>query len=259
MSKLPIESQFFDLSDYGRPLAKKIVKLLLPTCIGSITLTWVFTIIGISSAFLIYHRKWLIFASILLIIKSVIDAADGEMARTRNRPSYTGRYLDSINDFIINGFILFAIGLPLDISIWTILIGWFFFQLHGTIFSFFYVIKRHDDKGDTTSRINELSPPNPYEYENAKVVRILHQVFLLLYGWQDKLIEFIDNLITTHKKQAISNKFMTAVSLFGLGTQLMFISIFVSFNLLEWIFPIILIIYNVAAFILFLIRRYKLL
>ena len=259
MSKFPIESQFFDLSDYGRPLAKKIVKLLLPTCIGSITLTWVFTIIGISSAFLIYHRKWLIFASILLIIKSVIDAADGEMARTRNRPSYTGRYLDSINDFIINGFILFAIGVPLNISIGIILIVWFFFQLHGTIFNFYYLIRRHNDKGDTTSRINELSPPSPYEYENGKVVRILHLIYLFLYAWQDKLINVIDSLVITHKKQRISDKFMTAVSFFGLGTQLMIISILLSLNLLEWIFPIILVIYNVIALILFLVRRYNLL
>jgi phosphatidylglycerophosphate synthase len=118
MSKLPQAHRFWDISDYARPGARWLVRVLHPTPIGSITLTWLFTLVGLISITLIYHRKALVFAGILLILKSLIDAADGEMARARNRPSYTGRYLDSINDFILNGLILFAVGIPLMIPIW---------------------------------------------------------------------------------------------------------------------------------------------
>ena len=41
-------------------------------------------------------------APFFIILKSIIDAADGELARIKKTPSYTGRYLDSIFDIILN-------------------------------------------------------------------------------------------------------------------------------------------------------------
>ena len=46
MSKLPQSYHFFDFSDYGRQAARYLVQLLLPTPIGAITLTWMFTFVG---------------------------------------------------------------------------------------------------------------------------------------------------------------------------------------------------------------------
>ena len=37
-----------------------------------------------------------------IILKSIIDAADGELARVKQTPSYAGRYLDSVFDIILN-------------------------------------------------------------------------------------------------------------------------------------------------------------
>ena len=143
MPKLPPEHKFWDLSDYARPGAIWLVKRLLPTSIGAITLTWLFTAVGLVSVLLIFNRYALTLAGSLLILKSLLDAADGEMARARNRPSHTGRYLDSINDLILNGLVLFAIGIPLMIPVWKIALTWISFQLQGTIVTYFYVIKRH--------------------------------------------------------------------------------------------------------------------
>ena len=39
---------------------------------------------------------FMILASFFIILKSVIDAVDGELARMKKTPSYSGRYLDSI-------------------------------------------------------------------------------------------------------------------------------------------------------------------
>ena len=41
-------------------------------------------------------------AGFFLILKSILDAADGQLARVKNQPSFTGRYLDSIFDSILN-------------------------------------------------------------------------------------------------------------------------------------------------------------
>jgi len=143
MPKLPPDHKFWDLSDYARPGAILLVRILLPTRIGAITLTWLFTIVGLISVILIFNRYALALAGGLLILKSLLDAADGEMARARNCPSHTGRYLDSINDLLLNGLLLFAIGIPLTVPVWEILLTWFSFQLQGTIFNYFYVVKRH--------------------------------------------------------------------------------------------------------------------
>ena len=48
-------------------------------------------------------------AGFFLILKSILDAADGELARVKNTPSYTGRYLDSVADIILNAMFFITI------------------------------------------------------------------------------------------------------------------------------------------------------
>ncbi len=249
MPKLPPEHKFWDLSDYARPGAIWLVKRLLPTSIGAITLTWLFTAVGLVSVLLIYNRYALTLAGSLLILKSLLDAADGEMARARNRPSHTGRYLDSINDLILNGLVLFAIGIPLMVPVGIIALTWLSFQLQGTIFNYFYVIKRHQASGDKTSRISEVTSPIPYPQENPRVLFILHKLYLIFYGWQDWIIDtmFKGNQITNSRSRPIPNWIMSLISIFGLGFQLLIIAILLYTNSLELTFPIFLIVYNIIA------------
>ena len=249
MSKLPPKHRFIDLSDYARPGAIWLVKILLPTPIGAITLTWLYTAVGIVSALLIYNRLALALAAGLLVLKSLLDAADGEMARARNRPSHTGRYLDSINDLIINGLLLFAIGIPLMVPIWEIAITWISFQLQGTIFNYFYVIKRHQAGGDITSRISEVRCPAPYPQENPAILSAIHKVYLICYGWQDWIIDriFNWNRINLIESRLIPNWLMSSVSIFGLGFQLLILAVLLCTNRLDLTFPIFLILYNIFA------------
>jgi len=44
-----------------------------------------------------------------LFFKSIIDALDGELSRVKNTPSYTGRYLDSVFDILLNFLFLLAV------------------------------------------------------------------------------------------------------------------------------------------------------
>lgn len=249
MPKLPPDHKFWDLSDYARPGAILLVRILLPTRVGAITLTWLFTIVGLISVILIFNRYALALAGGLLILKSLLDAADGEMARARNCPSHTGRYLDSINDLLLNGLVLFAIGIPLTVPIWEILLTWFSFQLQGTIFNYFYVVKRHQASGDITSRISEFSPPVPYPQENPAVLSVLHKIYIIFYGWQDWIINklFKDNEIVCSKSSPIPNWIMSMISVFGLGFQLLILAVLLCSDRLELTFPIFLIVYNLLA------------
>lgn len=107
MTKLPKNKKFIDVSDYARPFALILVKLLLPTKIGAYILTFAFLVVGIAASYLIIINQYIVWAAILILVKSMLDAADGEIARQRNELSMVGRYFDSISDFIINLLIAF--------------------------------------------------------------------------------------------------------------------------------------------------------
>ena len=56
--------------------------------------------------------------TLFLILKSILDAADGELGRMNQKPSYIGRYLDSVSDIILNALFFIAIWYITESSIW---------------------------------------------------------------------------------------------------------------------------------------------
>ena len=149
MSKLPVENQFFDVSDYGRPVARAIANSLKNTSTTPIHVTLWFVVAGIIALFFIY-KEWFVIATIFLVLKSILDAADGELARVKNTPSYTGRYLDSVSDIILNLFLLTLIGITNNDHWWWITLAFIGLQLQGTLYNYYYVILRNIHGGDTT-------------------------------------------------------------------------------------------------------------
>jgi phosphatidylglycerophosphate synthase len=59
----------------------------------------VFGVSGLIAIYSILDGSY--FLGWFIVLKSGIDAADGELARQKT-PSYTGRYLDSVFDIILN-------------------------------------------------------------------------------------------------------------------------------------------------------------
>lgn len=91
MSKLPKAHKFIDLSDYGRPMAKLIAQSLKNTSLTPVHVTLAFVFSGLIAVFCILKNDYIL-AAFFLILKSILDAADGELARIKNTPSYTGRF-----------------------------------------------------------------------------------------------------------------------------------------------------------------------
>jgi phosphatidylglycerophosphate synthase len=136
MSKLPKEYQFLDLSDYGRPIARLIANSLKNTPFTPIHVTIAFIISGIFAIYcMITGYYWL--AAFFLIFKSILDAADGELARVKQKPSYTGRYLDSVADIILNALFLMTIWYITTISIWLCVLAFIGLQLQGTLYNYY--------------------------------------------------------------------------------------------------------------------------
>ena len=251
MSKLPNEHQFLDLSDYGRPMAKWIAKALKNKSITPVHITISFIISGLIGVYFMLEGYYIL-AAIFLVLKSILDAADGELARIKNTPSYTGRYLDSVADILLNAVIFLSLWYITDTSAWITLLAFIGLQLQGTLYNYYYVILRNQWHGDTTSRVFENKTPIALKGEKQKHVNILFGLYKLLYGGFDKIIYAIDPKAS--KAVSFPKWFMTAVSTFGLGFQLLLIAGLLVAGLKTLILPFFLG-YTVMVFVFVGIRR----
>ncbi|MCX7547409.1 CDP-alcohol phosphatidyltransferase family protein [Xanthomarina sp. F1114] len=251
MSKLPKEHKFIDLSDYGRIPAKIIANSIKNTSVSPIQVTVSFIISGIIAIVCIFNNQfWL--AGFFLILKSVLDAADGELARIKKTPSYTGRYFDSVSDIILNIFIFLALWHITDSNILTTILAVFGIQLQGTLYNYYYTILRNKHNGDTTSRVFENEVPMALPGEKQKHVNILFGLYKILYGGFDKIIYRLDR--SAAKSKNFPNWLMTLVSTFGLGFQLLVISIMLVSGLKDDIIPFF-IFYSLLIFVFIGIRK----
>ena len=232
MSKLPQEHQFLDLSDYGRPIARIIANLLMSTSLTPVHVTLSFVVSGfIAIICILNHQFWT--ATFFLVLKSILDAADGELARLKNKPSYTGRYLDSISDILLNLLILLTIRYVTNGSLSLTVIAFIGMQLQGTLYNYYYVILRIKHNGDTTSRIFESESPQAMNGEKQSHVNILFSVYRILYSVFDKIIYWMDRKAVEGEK--LPNWFMTSVSMFGLGFQLLIIGLMLALGFQNFI------------------------
>jgi hypothetical protein len=251
MSKLPKEHKFVDLSDYGRPIAVIIANSLKNTGFTPIHVTIGFVIAGFIAIYCILQgHYWL--AAFFLIFKSILDAADGELARVKQKPSYTGRYLDSVSDLILNALFLLSIWYITNTSIWVCLLAFLGLQLQGTLYNYYYVILRNKFDGDTTSRVFEDTTPIALEGEKQKNVAVLFGLYKLFYGVFDKTIYALDSNANTGA--TLPKWFMTSVSTFGLGFQLLIIAVMLVLGLKTFILPFFLV-YTVMVLVFIGLRK----
>lgn len=252
MSKLSKENKFIDISDYGRPPAKFSAQLLKETTVTPVQVTFIFGICGLIAVYCILQQLY-VAAAVFLILKSIIDGIDGELARLKKTPSYTGRYLDSIFDILLNFIFLMAIGYQTDAPVWLILLAFIAIQLQGTLYNYYYVILRtNKEGGDTTSKITETASPIALPGESQQMVNILYHTYNVLYILFDKAIYYADPKAAS--LSTLPNWFMTLVSFYGLGAQLLIMAILLVFNGIAYILPFF-ICYTTFVLVLVTIRR----
>jgi phosphatidylglycerophosphate synthase len=252
MAKLGTEHKFIDVSDYGRPIATAIAIALKNTLFTPIHVTIAFGISGLLAVYCIgtNHFYW---AGVFLITKSILDAADGELARVKNTPSYTGRYLDSVFDIILNFLILMAICYVSSSSYTLTLIAFVCVQLQGTLYNYYYVILRNKSVGaDTTSKIFEYKVPTAFPNEKQIAVDILFSMYAICYSIFDKTIHLLDK--NAYKSKSFPNWFMSMISMYGLGFQLLIIAIMLAFQLTNHIIPFF-IGFSLLIFLFVIIRK----
>lgn len=221
MDKVPASAAFVDYSDYARPAARWLVARLLATRVTPLQLTAAYTLAGAAAALLLARNIYLPLAAALLIIKSWLDAADGSLARARERPSRVGRFVDALADFAVTVMIFAALGFSSGRWLLNALAA-LCLTLQCSAFSYYYVCHRAASGGDQTSRPDESASAG-YAYDNPRVLWLVHKLYTVIYGWQDLLMARVDHWLAPER--ALLAGMLSAASWMGMGMQLLIIAL----------------------------------
>ena len=91
------------------PPAGAVVKALRLSRVPPTAVVLVHTAVGIVAAFAVYRGE-LVAGALLIQLKTLLDNADGRLARATDRVTLFGRYLDTEADLVVNAFLFAALG-----------------------------------------------------------------------------------------------------------------------------------------------------
>jgi phosphatidylglycerophosphate synthase len=264
VDKVRPDDKFLDLSDYGRPLARRLVRAVVNTPITPVQVTITYTVVGFIAALLFALGGYLngVIAGVLLLVKSTLDAVDGSLARARERPSRVGRFLDSICDYAVNAAVF--LGLAVNggaMTIGTAVVAVIALESatwQCSAFNYYYVRYRSLTGGDTTSQLNEAEAKG-YPWDDPRLVHALQRIYTIIYGWQDALLGRLDRAVTPDPASPVyrDKHLLTAITVLGLGFQLLLIAICAWLDRAAWVFAVFIVGLN-AYWVVIMVVRYRL-
>jgi archaetidylinositol phosphate synthase len=175
-----------------RPLAHLVARALAPLRVPPPAVVLAGTAAGLTAAVAVGRHNFLA-AALLLQLKTVLDNADGQLARMTGRVTAFGRYLDSESDLVVDAAIFAALGIWIGAPL--ALAG---FVLLTAVLSINFNLERRYRGA-------------PADSDEASVLAPLYR---LLYGWQDVLFE-------KAVRGRPSRRTVGFVANFGLSTQLL--------------------------------------
>jgi phosphatidylglycerophosphate synthase len=141
----------------------------------------------------------LVLGGLGLMAKNLLDAADGQLARATNRVDRVGRFADSLADFWVNGWVTLGTAwaaAPLLGSGRALVLGaaaFLLVLLQCSLFVFYQVSYLRSTGKSPTNRTDER--PQEEELAAPPLEQSLQAAYLLLYGWQDRLMAALDGVL----------------------------------------------------------------
>ncbi|HVM57347.1 MAG TPA: CDP-alcohol phosphatidyltransferase family protein [Gaiellaceae bacterium] len=160
-----------------RPVAHLVVLALLPLRVPPPAVVAASGAAGIAGAVAL-ARGHLVAAALLVQLKTVLDNADGQLARLTGRASAFGRYLDSEMDLVVNAA-LFA-GLGAFTGSWPAALGGFLAltAVLGVNFN-----------AERLYRAERGADGSAMPAAESRPAAVLRRVYELVYAPQDRLVE----------------------------------------------------------------------
>jgi phosphatidylglycerophosphate synthase len=160
-----------------RPLAHLVVVALLPLRVPPPLVAAASGATGIAAAVELAQGRFLL-AALLVQVKTVLDNADGQLARISGRITPFGRYLDSELDLIVNAALFAAVGW----SSGRLVLAAAGFVALTTVLNVNYNAERlyRAERGEAGSPMPETS---------GRAAGLLRRLYVLVYAPQDRLVE----------------------------------------------------------------------
>lgn len=229
-----------------RPIAGVIVRALYPTSItpNQVTLASIFAGLVAAGFYYAGSQASVVVAGILITLKDILDSADGQLARAKSQFSRKGRLLDSIGDVVVNVAVFSAIGWTLywQTGDWMMIVlsfvGFVGITLRVSYHVFYHTSFLHLQGQYKINRLLEDVTEVDHQ-ANLSTFR-LQQIFVLIYGWQDRLMLLIDTWCKGGEiEETLRNEWYGDVAglrlsgLLGFGTELFLLMICSVANQLE--------------------------
>jgi archaetidylinositol phosphate synthase len=187
---------------FYRPLAHLVVLALLPLRISPPAVVLAGAAAGIGAAVELARGDYGL-AAALLVLKTVLDGADGALARASGRVTALGRYLDSECDLLVNAALFAALGYATQRPFAALGA----FLVLTLVLSVNYNLRRLYllDRG-----VAEEALPGP-----SLAARLARRVYELVYAPQDRLVEWF----VRRRRSADDLASLTILHNLGLATQ----------------------------------------
>jgi phosphatidylglycerophosphate synthase len=158
------------------PLANLVVRALLPLRVPPPAVVLANAAAGLLAAFAL-ARGELALAALLLQLKTLLDNADGQLARATGRVGLVGRYLDTEADLVVNAALFAALGATTGMP-WLALAA--FCALTLLLSASFNVVELHRE-------VHEV-PTERLRSSGGRVERALELVYRIVFAPQDRLL-----------------------------------------------------------------------
>jgi len=210
----------------------------------------------------------LLWGAIFLYGKVFFDNVDGNLARVRGTSSRFGRFLDSLVDFFSTVLVYLGISFYLvktrgDTTFWFLgIFGLLICYLQSTFFVFYLVNYTSRvgsyEKNRVDENITEEDLIAAKADKSMNWTLQLQKLFVLVYGWQDRLIERLDS--ASRKLAGVSKMeetswytdrfFLAAISPLCLCTNNVMLAIFSIFGQVELFLILLISLMNFYGFVL---------
>ncbi|MDH3975880.1 MAG: CDP-alcohol phosphatidyltransferase family protein [Deltaproteobacteria bacterium] len=251
-SKFKEEHRYFNVNHLWAPGFMRVVEILYYTPVRPefIVLTSLF--IGIIASYLYSMGEFYLSlpAAVLVVIKNYFDNVDGHLARAKGMASRLGRFLDSLADALV--YLCLFTGIAYNLAERNAsppAFGYAYFAMtmafiQCSFYNYYLVSYKTCLYGEGINKTDESREDEKEKYDEngfrGLLLFILHWIYRLLYGWQDKLVAAVDKkayqkfkLKNDHldEKEAeniwyTNKKFVTLFSPLCFGTQIFTLFLF---------------------------------
>lgn len=196
--KLPRAWRYFNISVLWIFYYRSLIKLLYRLRIRHELVTIASIASGLSAAWIImdaHSTRDFLLAAVHVHLKDVFDACDGALARLTGTGHRAGRFLDTIGDGVVFTAWIVACADRMagghvrpDIALIWGVASWLSLFLQCSYFNFHQLHYVRLSGAELTSRLDERTEPA------TGVIAVLGWIYNVWFGWQDRLIAWIDVL-----------------------------------------------------------------